>query len=110
MSLPQVLRNGGHFICGQVFEVFQKSEGYRGHEGWVRSEHWVVEVRKMQIVRGKERELSEFVYLSNDQVKRKVHEKLKALEGTYACFSVYSSSFNRMMMSGDEPVNLAEVA
>lgn len=108
MGLPVVLRNGGHWIGGTVFEVYQKTEGYRGNEGWVRSEHWVLEVRKIEIVRGKERELPNYIYLSADQVKRKVHEKLKALEGTYAMFAVYSGNYNRMMLVGDDALSLAE--
>lgn len=111
MGLPKTLRDGGAFVTGSLFEVFQKSEGYKDKEGvWQKSEHWVLDIKSSKVVRGKSRDISQFVYLSSDQVKRKVHEKFKELEDTFVCLAVFPSSFQRLMLDGDAPVNLSEVA
>lgn len=111
MSLPAFIRNGGSFVSGTLYEVFQKSEGYKDKDGlWVKDPHWVVDVKCTKVIRGKQREISQFVYLSADQVNRKVHEKLQQLENTLVVFTVFSGSFQRFMLDDDTPVNLSEVA
>lgn len=109
MGLPKVFREGGAFVTGSLFEVFQKTEGYKDKDGvWQKSEHWVLDIKSTKVIRGKSRDVSQFVYLSADQVKRKVHEKLKELEDTFVCFPVFPSSFQRLILDGDTSLNLSE--
>jgi small nuclear ribonucleoprotein (snRNP)-like protein len=110
MGLPAALRAGGQFIFGTVFEVFEKAEGFKDKNTgeWVRSKHWVVELKSQIVLRGRSREVSNLVYLSSDQVKAKVHEKFMSLENTFVCFPVFNGAFQRVMLQGDAVVNLSE--
>lgn len=108
MGLPKAVRNGGQFIFGTVFEVFEKNEGYKNKEGeWVRSKHWVIDLRKRIDLRGKEREVSQFVTFTQDQIKLNIHEKYKALEGTFVGVAV-RTYYERSILDDIEPVSLVE--
>jgi len=108
MGLPVALRQGGQFLFGTIYEVFEKTEGYKNKQDeWVRSKHWVIELRKQIVLRGREREVSQFVTLTQDQVKLKLQEKYQALEGTFVGLPV-RNYYDRLLLDGLDPISLAE--
>lgn len=110
MGLPAALRQGGQFTFGTFYEVYQKNESYLDESGRRQQvPHWVLVINKIETVRGKERTFGQTVYFTDDQVKRKVHEKfLNIPEGQLIGVPILIGNYKRALLLSDDVLSLAE--
>ena len=106
MGLPLSIREGGLFLAGTVFEVFEKTDRYKNREGeWVSNKHWTVDIKKKLTLRGKDREVSQLVTFTQEQVKNGIHSSFMKLEGTLVVVPV-RAYYEGLVLDGDGVLNL----